>query len=397
MGAAFSITNLDSYLINYISSFFWDFELEPLRATCRRLRRALPPSKRRTPKQLVTYAAKHDSVTVLQLCKNRGCDLAHHDSTYIARRIGKYDSPLIMAKLYEWCIPIKQCDVIFGAAKGFRNDWCKAQFGGTNLVSPIACDNMLYGAAAGGNLELIQWFITKPVYRTYRGTCERMLYHAAKHNHEEVCKYVKQICPDIFGDAWSYYLMLRGAAFGGHIDLCRLAKDWTTNRYSAVGIKKDIYGRLLANSIKKDNICGCLLALDMEARGYEYDHDCFRYLTEHASKELCSVLLHYFGILSLDPWELFYTAIGISLCNETICEMILQHIHQDRRQSLLEGLMQHAAVVGNSRLCHFAKQWGAHDFDSLANGIANTELGIEWGAHDFDSLANVEWGGIVGV
>ena len=368
MGAAFSIANLDKYILNYITDFLWDFELAPLRATCRRLRRALPPSKRRTLKQLVTYAVKHDSVPLLQMARKKGFYITPGTNVkHIARRIGKYDSTAVAMYTDGFCrIDIR--DVWYGAARGNRNEWCKAQFRESH---PYSChDSILCGAASSGNLELIKWVIkTHPYQNDYSMINEALLYHAAKHNHEDVCRYIKQVFPDT-----QYHSILYGAAHGGHIEL---AKSWSNDN--------DTYmsgNTLLMDGLYEDNVYMCLAALDWKRRVTPVDYDYLAYLAEHTSKELCAVILHYLGTIVSTRIETYGM---VSVGNETICEMIFQHMHKDCKQQFLDELLYWAAAKNRSRLCHLAKRWGARDFDSMlkctigSEGTVEPELAQEWG------------------
>jgi hypothetical protein len=367
MGAELGVANLDGYLINYISSFFWRFELAPLRGTCRRLRRALATPKRRNSKQLFIYAMKHDSIPMLQMAKEKGYNV--YSAKHIGRLIGKYGTSNDLWALLEECgVVICESDMLYGAAEGHRNEWCKIRY---NLDRQYCHwfneKQMIRGAAAGGNLSLLQWLFAPD--RNNLDYIRFALHDAAAHNQMEVCSYLKEV-----GRLTTFDTMLSGAARKCHIDLCRLAKEW--------GLSTDPgLSYILEHAIWKNNIFECILALDWGIS--EPDPTPYlRCISKRTSKEICSVLIRS-GAVHLTDCLIHIMAFE---ADEPICKMLLHAAPPDEKQHFLEELLHYAARKNCIRLCYTAKQWGACDFNDMLNGAIlcrDTEptcLALEWGA-----------------
>lgn len=343
MGAELSVANLDGYLIKYISSFFWGFELVPLRATCRRLRRAIASPKRMTPKQLFKYAIKHDSIPLLRVAKENHRYTA--SSTKCGRLIGKYNSNAVWTVLEKWGIEIESPDYCYGAAEGHRNEWCKKPYDIDISHCHWYCKQQMFsGAAAGGNLSLLQWLFATD-YKSL-DDIQDALYDAAAHNQLEACKYLKEV-----GRLTTFDGMLVEAASKGHIDICRLAEEW--------GIRAELpLNLMLKDAICRNSIFEYIWVLDH--RGVSIFESPLHCVSKRTSKELCSVLLKYTSMRFSDGFTM-----GTDPENELICEMLLQAISSEKKQIFLEHLLQYAAWNNFNRLCHMAKHWGACDFDSM--------------------------------
>lgn len=268
---------LDDFVLAHITRAIPSALTGPLRESCWRFARFVPPPARMTAHELLKYGARTGDAHVCDLAIANGAR-NYSRATYAAARGGHYDMSDLFARKSNYD------SMLCGAARGGHRAICDCAIarGASNFTQ------MIYEAARGGHRAICeraielekaraisarnryhyrengeQIFARENIARCYksalcgaargghRAICDLaisnggfdsmgMLCSAARGGHRAICELAYSI-----DDSGEYECAMEAAARGGHREICELAREWIIARrrlHEATGYRMMLRG-----------------------------------------------------------------------------------------------------------------------------------------------------------